>query len=77
MKKNIQLHATDPGISAIAAGNETKASVIPLRTTFESSVFDRFAMKPRTQNTERPPYNDVRELTKEIHQELHMNVLYM
>ena len=53
----------------MAAGNETKASVIPLRTTFESSVFDRFAMNPRTQNTERPPYNDVKELTKQIHQD--------
>ena len=62
----MQLQATAPGISAIAAGKETKASVIPLRTTFESSVFDRFAMNPRTQKTDRPPYKDVKEFTKNI-----------
>lgn len=62
----MQLQATAPGISAIAAGKDTKASVIPLRTTFESSVFDRFAINPRTQKTERPPYKDVNEFTKNI-----------
>ena len=62
----MQLQATAPGISAIAAGKDTKASVIPLRTTFESSVFDRFAINPRTQKTERPPYKDVNEFTKNM-----------
>ena len=55
MKKNINAQNTEPGIWAMAAGNETNAKVIPERTTFFISVWDWRAIKPKTLKTTKPP----------------------
>ena len=53
--KKTTLHTDEPGIWAIAAGNDTKVSVMPERTTSARGTFDWLAIKPKIEKTTRPP----------------------